>query len=187
MGPLSEKQLTMDELIAKKVEEEVEKRLKEKEDANNAATIILFSGELDKAIAAFNMAVGALAMGLEVYMYFTFWGCSVIRTKKSLQNKTGLQKLFNSMLPTNANSLHTSKFSFGGLGSKLLRIMMKGKMESLENMLKMCIDSGVHFILCSPSQSILGFDKEEFIAPVQIGGVAAMYEASFKSKVSFFI
>ncbi|MDH4129276.1 MAG: DsrE/DsrF/DrsH-like family protein [Spirochaetota bacterium] len=173
------------ELIKKEVEAqlaEIKSNMPE-----DKVSLIVFSGDFDKAMAAFMMATGAAAMGMEVTMFFTFWGCSVIKKKRKLSGKKFLHKMVNIMLPANSRKLNPSQMAFGPIGRNLFRYMMKGKMQSLEQLIDLAKELGIKFIVCAPSLEVMGFDKDEWIVPAEIGGVAAMYETALKSKTAYFI
>jgi len=153
----------------------------------NKVSIILLSGDFDKAMAAFIMANGAAAMGMEVYMFFTFWGCSVIKKERKLKGKKLTHKLINMMLPASAKDLAPSKMSFGGIGRKFFNHMMDGQMASLEEQIELAKEQGVVFQVCSPSLGIMGFDNDEWAVPVEVCGVAAMYDAALNARTAYFI
>jgi len=150
-------------------------------------SIVVLSGDFDKAVAAFFMANGAIGMGMEVTMFFTFWGCSVIKKGRKLKGKKFTHKLINLMIPANSKSLSPSKMSFGGLGRTFFNHVMKGQMSSLEDQIELAVESGVKFQVCSPSLGMMGFDDDEWKVPVDICGVAAMYEVALNSKTAYFI
>jgi peroxiredoxin family protein len=150
-------------------------------------SIIVLSGDFDKAMAAFMMANGAIGMGMEVTMFFTFWGCSVIKKGRKLKGKKFTHKLINLMLPANSKDLAPSKMSFGGFGRKMFNYMMKGQMSSLEEQIEIAVESGVTFQVCSPSLGMMGFDADEWAVPVDICGVAAMYEVALNARTAYFI
>jgi len=175
------------ELIAKVAEldsqlYDIKKRVPE-----DRVSIILLSSDFDKAVAAFIMAIGAIGMGMEVTMYFTFWGCSVIKKGKKLKGKTFANKLINLMLPGNSKDLSPSKMAFGSLGRKMFNYMMKNNMASLEEQIEIAQESGVKFQVCAPSLGVMGFDHDEWIVPVDICGVAAMYEVALNARTAYFI
>jgi len=138
-------------------------------------------------MAAFMMANGAVGMGMEVTMFFTFWGCSVIKKGRKLKGKKFTHKLINMMLPANSKDLAPSKMSFGGFGRKMFNHMMAGKMSSLEDQIEIAKEAGVTFQVCSPSLGMMGFDKDEWAVPVDICGVAAMYEVALNARTAYFI
>lgn len=162
--------------------EEFDRRLPE-----NKVSIIVLSGEFDKAMAAFMMANGAIGMGMEVTMFFTFWGCSVIKKGRKLKGKKFTHKLVNLMLPANSKELAPSKMSFGGFGRKMFNHMMDGKMSSLEEQIEIAKEAGVTFQVCSPSLGMMGFDEDEWAVPVDICGVAAMYDVALNARTAYFI
>ncbi len=153
----------------------------------NQVSIILLSGDFDKAMAAFMMATGAAAMGMEVSMFFTFWGCSVIKKGRKLRGKKPLHKLVNLMLPGSARDLQPSKFSFAGLGRPFFNHMMHGQMSSLEELIALAVESEIKFQVCAPSLGLMGFDADEWVVPVEVCGVAAMYEVALSARTAYFI
>lgn len=153
----------------------------------NKVSIIVLSGDFDKAVAAFFMANGAVGMGMEVTMFFTFWGCSVIKKKRKLKGKKFSHKLINLMLPANSKSLSPSQMSFGGLGRTFFNHVMKGQMSSLEEQIELAVECGVKFQVCSPSLGMMGFDDDEWVVPVDVCGVAAMYDTALNARTSYFI
>ncbi len=154
---------------------------------DNKVSIIVLSGDFDKAMAAFFMANGAIGMGMEVTMFFTFWGCSVIKKGRRLKGKKMTHKLINLMLPGSAKDLAPSKMSFGGIGRKMFNYMMKGQMASLEEQIEIAVEGGVKFQVCSPSLGMMGFDDDEWVVPVDICGVAAMYDVALNARTAYFI
>ena len=153
----------------------------------NKVSIIVLSGDFDKAMAAFMMANGAIGMGMEVTMFFTFWGCSVIKKGRRLKGKKFTHKLINLMLPGSSKDLAPSQMSFGGIGRKMFNYMMKGEMASLEEQIEIAVEAGVKFQVCSPSLGMMGFDDDEWIVPVDICGVAAMYDVALNARTAYFI
>jgi len=150
-------------------------------------SIILLSGDFDKAMAAFMMANGAVAMGMEVSMFFTFWACSVIKKGRKLKGKKFTHKLINMMLPANSKSLPPSKMAFGGLGRKFFDHMMVGEMASLEEQIEIAKESGVQFQVCAPSLGLMGFDDDEWLVPLDVCGVAGMYDSALRARTAYFI
>ncbi len=153
----------------------------------NKVSIILLSGDFDKAMAAFMMANGAAAMGMEVSMFFTFWGCSVIKKGKKLKGKKLTHKLINMMLPGSSRDLAPSKMAFGGLGRKFFNYVMDGEMSSLEEQIELAKEAGITFQICAPSLGMMGFDDDEWVVPVEVCGVAAMYGTALKARTAYFI
>lgn len=152
-------------------------------------TMIIFDGDLDKAIASFIIATGAAAMGNKVHMFFTFWGLSILRKEKApAVKKDFMSKLFAMMLPKGSKKLGLSKMNFLGAGSKMIRAIMKKKgVSSLEELIQQAIDMGVEITACQMSMDIMGITKEELIDGVEIGGVASMLNDNDNSNMNLFI
>ena len=156
-------------------------------ETNDAMTIVVFSGDLDKAIAAFIIANGALAMGKKVTMFFTFWGLSILR-KKSLPNKSSLEKMFDMMLPKNSQGLPLSKMNFFGMGAKMIRdIMNRKNIMSLEELMKKSIEDGANLVACTMSMDVMGIKEEELIDGISFGGVGQYLGEANKSNNNLFI
>lgn len=154
---------------------------------DNKVSIILLSDDFDKAMAAFMMANGATAMGMEVSMFFTFWGCSVIKKGRKLKGKKFSHKLINLMLPGSSRDLAPSKMAFGGIGRKFFNYMMAGEMASLEEQIELAKECGITFQICAPSLGLMGFDDDEWVVPVDVCGVAAMYDTALNARTAYFI
>ena len=152
-------------------------------------TIIVFSDDLDKALASFVIANGIAATGKKVSMFFTFWGLSVIKKKqKPSVQKDIFGKMFGMMLPSNSTKLSLSKMNMGGIGSRMMRFIMRKKsIESLEALVSQACEAGVEMIACTMSMDVMGVKKEELLDNVQLGGVAAYLERAEKSNMSLFI
>ena len=155
----------------------------------DSKTIIVFSDDLDKTLASFVIANGIVATGKKVSMFFTFWGLSVIKkTKKPSVRKDIFGKMFGMMLPSNSAKLSLSKMNMGGIGSRMMRFIMKKKsIDSLETLIRQACDAGVEMIACTMSMDVMGVKQEELLDNVQLGGVAAYLERAEKSNMSLFI
>lgn len=154
---------------------------------NSNMTMVVFSGNLDKAIAAFIIANGALTMGKKVTMFFTFWGLSILK-KKNLAKKSFIEKMFAMMLPKNSQDLPVSKMNFFGIGAKMIRSVMKKKnIMSLEELIKKAIDSGVNITACTMSMDVMGISEEELIDGINYGGVGQYLGEAEKSNNNLFI
>ena len=154
---------------------------------NSNMTMVVFSGDLDKAIAAFIIANGALTMDKKVTMFFTFWGLSILK-KKNLAKKSFIEKMFAMMLPKNSQDLPVSKMNFFGIGAKMIRSVMKKKnIMSLEELIKKAIDSGVNITACTMSMDVMGISKEELIDGINYGGVGQYLGEAEKSNNNLFI
>lgn len=125
-------------------------------------TIIVFSNDMDKVMAAFVIATGAAAMGDEVTMFFTFWGLNVLRdAKKKAQGKSFLEKMFGAMMPKGVEKLPLSKMNFLGIGPKLMKYMMKKKnVMMLPEMIKQAQELGIKMVACSMSMDVMGIKKK---------------------------
>jgi NADPH-dependent 2,4-dienoyl-CoA reductase/sulfur reductase-like enzyme/peroxiredoxin family protein/rhodanese-related sulfurtransferase/TusA-related sulfurtransferase len=152
-------------------------------------TIIVFSDDLDKALAAFVLATGGAAAGKKVTMFFTFWGLSVIKKPKARGVKKDLMgRMFGMMLPSNAGKLGLSKINMGGIGALMMRLRMKSKkIDSLEAMINTARSGGVEMMACQMSMDVMGVAREELCDFVSVGGVAAYLEAASKSGINLFI
>jgi peroxiredoxin family protein len=201
----------MEENVAKKEEilqqaenvskiEDIEKQVAElqtqmesisKNTAENKISIIVFSGDLDKVLAAFVIATGAVAMGLDVVMFFTFWGTPILRDKeKKVGGKDFMGKMFGTMLPKGTGSVKLSKMNMGGMGTAMMKSLMKKKnVASLEQMLELSGELGVRIFICEMSMDLMGFKREEMIDyPNMIFcGVATFLEEAQGSKIQLFI
>ncbi len=155
----------------------------------NGATLIVFSGDLDKAIASFIIATGAASMGKEVTMFFTFWGLNILKSQnKPKVSKDVMEKMFDVMLPGHAGKLPLSQMNMMGMGPAMIKqIMKKHNVDSLETLIKNAIDMGVKVVACSMSMELMGIKKEEFIDGVEIGGVASYLGAADESGLNLFI
>jgi len=151
-------------------------------------SIIVFSGDLDKVLPAFIIATGAAAMGMQVSLFFTFWGLNALKKRRDLSGKGFLEKLFALMTPVGTEGLGVSKMNFFGIGAKLLRTLMKRKqVASLEELAQMAREMGVKIIACQMSMDVLGITKDELWDGIEVGGVAAFLADATKSKVTLFI
>ncbi|MFZ0135269.1 MAG: DsrE/DsrF/DrsH-like family protein [Desulfobacterales bacterium] len=152
---------------------------------------IVFSGDLDKVLAAFVIATGAVAMGMEAVMFFTFWGTPVLRDKKkNVGGKDTMAKMFATMLPKGTSEVKLSKMNMGGMGTAMMRSLMKKKnVATLEQMLEMAEELGVKIYVCEMSMDLMGFKREEMIAykDLTFCGVAKFLEEANNSRITMFI
>ncbi|WP_418822779.1 FAD-dependent oxidoreductase [Parabacteroides johnsonii] len=158
---------------------------------NNAEnkTLIVFSDDLDKALASFVIANGAASTGKKVTMFFTFWGLNVIKKQqKPAVSKDIFGKMFGWMLPAHSGKLKLSKMNMGGAGSWMMRLIMKQKrIDSLESLIQQAVDNGVEMIACTMSMDVMGVQKEELMDNVTLGGVASYLERAEEANVNLFI
>lgn len=152
-------------------------------------TIVVFSGDLDKALASFIIANGAAAMGRPVTMFFTFWGLNVLRKSERQQvKKTMVEKLFGRMMPRGSRRLKLSKMNFAGFGTKMMQKVMRDKhVDSLEELMSQAMKNGVKFVACTMSMDVMGITKEEMIEGVEFAGVASYLGDAENSNVNLFI
>lgn len=152
-------------------------------------TLICFSDNLDRAIATFILANGAAATGGKVSIFFTFWGLNVIKKKQGpAVRKTLTEKMFARMLPKSSDSLALSKMHMMGMGSKMIRgIMKKKNIDSLESLIQQAMANGVEFIACQMTMDMMGIRKEELLDGVTVGGVASYMQKAEESGVNLFI
>lgn len=152
-------------------------------------TFIMFSDDLDKALATFVLANGAAATGQKVTIFFTFWGLNVIKKlHKPETEKDIFGKMFGMMLPSSSKKLKLSKMSMGGIGGKMMRYIMNKKgIDSLESLRQQALENGVEFIACQMSMDVMGVKQEELLAEVTIGGVATYMERADNANVNLFI
>ena len=152
-------------------------------------TLILFSDDLDKALATFVLANGAAATGQKVSIFFTFWGLNVLKKiQKPRTEKDIFGKMFGMMLPSCSLRLKLSKMNMMGLGSRMMRFLMKRKgIDSLESLRSQALAQGVEFIACQMSMDMMGIRREELLDEVTIGGVATYMERADKANVNLFI
>jgi peroxiredoxin family protein len=169
---------------------DLEKRLAhiEGQVAEDRVAVVVFSGDLDRVLAAFIIATGAAAMGQQVSMFFTFWGLSVLKKDKQLSGKTLFQKMMTVMSPGSSKDLPVSKMNYFGVGAQMLRSMMKEKnVNSLEEMISLARELGVRMIACEMSRDLTGIKEPELVAGLECGGVASFLADSLKSRTSLFI
>jgi peroxiredoxin family protein len=169
---------------------DLEKRLAyvEGQVAEDRVALVVFSGDLDRVLAAFIIATGAAATGQQVSMFFTFWGLSVLKKDKQLSGKTLFQKMMTLMSPGSSQSLPVSQMNYFGVGAKMLRSMMKAKnVNSLEEMISLARELGVRMIACEMSRDLMGIKESELVAGLECGGVASFLADSLKSRTSLFI
>jgi len=155
----------------------------------NDKTMVIFSNDLDKAIASFIIANGAAAMGRKITMFFTFWGLNILRkSEKTKVRKDIIGKMFGFMMPRGSKKLSLSKMNMGGMGARMIRfVMKKNNILSLEELMEQAQKSGIVMIACSMSMDIMGIKKEELMDGIKIGGVASFLGATEESDMSLFI
>jgi NADPH-dependent 2,4-dienoyl-CoA reductase/sulfur reductase-like enzyme/peroxiredoxin family protein/rhodanese-related sulfurtransferase/TusA-related sulfurtransferase len=153
------------------------------------STLILFSNDLDKVIAAFIIANGAQAMGKKVSIFFTFWGLNVLRKDENVRiKKTFIEKMFGMIMPRGASHLILSKMHMMGMGTgMILGLMKKYNVTPVEAMMRSVLDGGGKFIACTMSMNLMGIHREELIDGIEEGGVATMLGDADQGHINFFI
>jgi peroxiredoxin family protein len=154
-------------------------------------SMVVFSGDLDKILAALIISTGAAAYDMKVKLFFTFWAISALRDpKKSGKGKNLIEKMFGMMLPRGAGKVKLSNMNMGGMGTALIKgIMKKHKVASLDEMFKTAGELGVEINICEMSMNLMGFKKEEMIVypGINICGVATFLSDAQESKIQLFI
>lgn len=155
----------------------------------NGKTIVVFSGDMDKVLASFIIANGAAAMGRPVTMFFTFWGLNALRkTEKQPVKKSPVERMFGAMMPRGSGKLKLSKMNMGGLGTKMMKAVMREKhVDSLENLMQQAMKNGVKLVACTMSMDVMGIRKEELIDGVELAGVASYLADAEHSNVNLFV
>jgi len=152
-------------------------------------TMVVFSGDLDKALAAFIIANGAVAMGKKVTLFFTFWGLNILRKPEKVSAKKNfIESMFGFMMPRGSEKLKLSKMNMMGMGGKMIKMIMKNKnINSLDELIKLAMDSGVEVVACSMTMDLMGLKQEELIDGIKIGGVGYYLGEAEESNVNLFI
>jgi peroxiredoxin family protein len=156
--------------------------------AEDKATIVVLSGDMDKVFAAFIIATGAAAAGMETTLFFTFWGLNAVR-KEKLTGKGLMGKMVGLLNRGGINRLGPSKFNFGGMGRWMFKKMMKDKgVTALDDLRQTAIDLDVHLLACKMSMDVMEIDREDLIDEVEdVVGVATMIKEAANSKIQLFI
>ncbi len=152
-------------------------------------TLIMFSNDMDKAIAAFILATGAASAGMPVTMYFTFWGLALLRKKNYFRRgKTLVERMFGWMLPEGPEGAKLSKMNILGAGTAMMKsVMKKKKIPGLEDLINMALSLDVKIVACTTSMEMMGIKQEELIENIEIGGVATYLGSARESGVNLFI
>ncbi|MCK9246857.1 MAG: DsrE/DsrF/DrsH-like family protein, partial [Anaerolineaceae bacterium] len=152
-------------------------------------TMVVFSGDLDKAIAAFIIANGFASMGQKATLFFTFWGLNVLRKPDPVKvKKNFIEKMFGWMMPKGADKLTLSLMNMMGAGTAMIKsIMNKFNVDSLPEMIRTAQENGVHLLACQMSMDLMGIKQEELLDGIEIAGVATMAAAASESNTHYFI
>jgi peroxiredoxin family protein len=158
--------------------------------ARRKKTFVVFSGDFDRVMAALVMANGALAMGDEVTLFFTFWGLSAIRRENAVPptDKALLDRMFGWMLPRGLGRLTLSKMNLGGMGTAMMKhVMARKKVSSPQELLASARTQGIKLVACSMSMDVMGLRIEELLDGVEVGGVATFLAEADQSNVTLFV
>lgn len=150
--------------------------------------MVVFSGDLDKAIAALIIATGAASMGLETSIFFTFWGISAVKKQKLFTGKNLLEQGFTAMLPGKLGETGLSQMNFFGAGAQIIRkLMREHEVSAPEELFEMARELGVRMVVCDMSRELLGIRDDELVDGLETGGVATFLGDAARSKVTLFI
>ena len=151
-------------------------------------TIIAFSNDKDKLLAAFTLATGAAAMGMPVYMFFTFWGLTAVKKKTVFKGKRPIEKLLTAMLPAGAHRLGVSKWNLFGLGRIFFEARMRSRhVESLQRLIALARELNVHLVACETSMEVMAIQKHELVEGLEYGGVATCLDAALSGAITLFV
>ncbi|QPC45695.1 DsrE/DsrF/DrsH-like family protein [Mangrovibacillus cuniculi] len=152
-------------------------------------TIVLFSGDYDKAMAAYIIANGAAAYDHEVTIFHTFWGLNALRKDEPIQTKKGfMEKMFGKMMPRGADKMGLSKMNFAGMGPKMIKgVMKKHNAMPLPDLIEMAQEQGVKLVACTMTMDLLGLQQEELLDGLDYAGVAAYLADAEEGNVNLFI
>lgn len=157
--------------------------------SKDGSTMVVFSGDLDKALAAMIIANGAVAMGKKVTIFFTFWGLNILRKHEKITvPKSIIEKMFGMMMPRGTRKLTLSKMNMGGMGTVMMRYVMKNKnVNTLDELIGSALKGGAKFVACTMSMDIMGIKPEELIDGVDFGGVASYLGSAEDANHNLFI
>jgi peroxiredoxin family protein len=166
-----------------------QERMRSMGEHKEKTTIVLFSGEMDKAMAAFIIANGAAAYDHEVTVFCTFWGLNALRKEEPVPLKKGfLERMFARMMPRGAGKLGLSKMNFGGIGLKMIKhVINKHHALTLPQLIELAQEQGVKLVACTMTMDLLGLQKEELLDGIEYAGVAAYLGEAADAKVNLFI
>lgn len=169
---------------------ELEKRLKslEEKQTKDQVALVVFSEDLDRAMAAFIIATGAMAMGQKVTIFFTFWGLNILRKKKTYAGKDLFSRMMTLMSPSGPMDLPLSKMNYWGIGAKLMIGRMHEKnVSTLEDLIKLAQELGVTLIACEMTKELMNIHDEELISGLESGGVGAFLGEALYSRLTLFV
>ena len=182
--------LQTDEALERLVRAQVDREVTALKEAQpeNRVTLVVFSGELDRHLAALVIATGAAAMGMQVSIFYTFWGLSALKKSRIFRGKTLKERMFAAMTPKGFSRMPVSRMNFGGIGRAMLKKMMNEKqVSSVEELFALARELGVKLIACTMSMDVMGITAAELVDGVALGGVATYLGDAARSKVSLFV
>jgi peroxiredoxin family protein len=152
-------------------------------------TIVLFSGDYDKAMAAYIIANGAAAYDHEVTIFHTFWGLNALRKDEDIQVKKGfIEKMFGKMMPRGAEKMGLSKMNFAGFGPKMIKdVIKKHNAMTLPQLIEMAQEQDVKLVACTMTMDLLGLQEKELLENIEYAGVAAYLADAEEGNVNLFI
>ena len=163
-------------------------RLRETAPDSNRVTILIFSGDQDKALAGLTIAATAASMGMEVTLFFTFWGISVLKQQRLYAGKDIKERMIDFMTPTGAAHMGVSQMNMMGVGAKMLQQMMDDKnVVSAEELLQLAQENGVRIVACSMTMQVMGLREEELMKGIEIAGAASYLTDASRSGCTLFI
>jgi peroxiredoxin family protein len=165
------------------------KRRTDMPDRTKSLTIIVFSNDMDRAMASFTIATGAASAGIKVTMFFTFWGLSLLRKKNGSNSaKTVIERMFGWLLPRGPKETRLSKMNFFGAGTTMMKgVMRKKHIASLEELMDMAVSLGVNLVACTTTMEMMGIPQEEMREGIAIGGVMTYLGSAQESQINLFI
>jgi peroxiredoxin family protein len=179
----------LEALVARLVDARVEARLQQSGvPATNRASLLVFSGDMDRLFAALTVALASAASGMEVSMYFTFWGLTALRKRKTFAGKSLGEKVVAMMLPSGPASAGTSQWHLGGIGPRFFKhLMQRRNVETLPNMLALAQEMGVRMIACEMSMDVMGITRDELLDGLVYGGAATYVADAAGAKITLFV
>lgn len=175
------------------IDQRIEKALKELKASGGKAqedrvTIVCHSGDFDRLMAVFIIASGAVAMGMEVSIFFTFWGLNALKKETIFKGKTITEKMVGLMMPSSVKDVGTSRLNMMGMGPAFFKsLMKKHNVQTLPDLMELCKELGCKFIACQMTMGIMGITREELTDDIEYGGVASYLGDAGESKVTLFI
>jgi peroxiredoxin family protein len=153
-------------------------------------TLVVLSGDMDRVMAAFIIATGAASMGMQVTMFFTFWGLNAIRRPGTVGvSKDWLRRIFGAFNKGGSDSLPLSRFHFWGLGTRMMKLVMRQhRMPGVPELMEVAKDLGVKFIACTTTLGLMGISKDTLVEGVdQLAGVSTYLAEAKDAQVNLFI